>query len=213
MGWRQAGHPFASSGADGAAGQLWSLIFSDSLQGGSLAKFSQRFGAWTADVLGFHVNNGAAESYLSLEGPLLIGAVPFDEFSGWAMQCDIGYPAAGAATDDVGFVFAGYASGVGAGAVRTFLRRNGLSIGWDVFGSGGFQRTDGAPGATPVGNFRTFKVVCLAGRTSFYVDNVLYFQGQPNYPATVPSRVGLWSNTGHADFRNLKVWRVLEPTA
>ena len=199
--------------SSGTTGQLWSLTYSNPLASSTLSNWNQRTGVWSADTtVGYMTNGGTPESYLSLESGLLNGdLVPFDMNTGYVIEADISWTVASSPADDVGFVLYGQPFGVGAGDVRVFLRRDGSKLGWDVFGSGGSQRTDGAPGATTPGIYRRLRVQMLAGRVTFFVDGTLYFAGVPTFPATQPTRLGLWSNNGHAMFKNVKVWRILSP--
>lgn len=193
----------------GSQGQgAWSNILNDPLTGGSLTGWTQRTGTWTADGTGFHVDNGVAESYLSWEN------FPIDFFAGdWAMEADISWTAAGQAVScDSGFVIDGGPSVVSSGFKRIFMHNSGVSgtlVGWDTFGSGGSSF------ATSFANNIThrFRVVAMAarGKILIYLDNTLLTQ-VALVPTAIATRVGIWSNPGHANFSNCRIWQTAMPS-
>ena len=185
----------------------WATVLNDTLKGGTITSaWNSRTpsATWTADGTGYHIDNGIAESFLSWEN------APLNFFdANWAIEADISFTATalGGVSTDAGFVVDGGAGAVGSGYIRVFMHSTLALVGWDKFGSGGSSAATSFSSAA-----HKFRCVVNAarGRMSLWIDGVCV----ASFAQTVgtPTRVGIWSNPGHANFANVKIFKTADPT-
>lgn len=197
----------------------WALVDSDTLQLGSLTGYTQQHGVWTAPFgVGFQSDDGGAENYLSIDNGAPIPSACASGVScgviQYAMQVDVNFTAASTGTTACGVVLRGSNGAVSGGVIRALIQKDGTFNGLNVFSGGSFDTTSAAYTAG-VWHTLQFTVYSLHADTTGYqgfvqmaVDGIVNGQFQPTgYGAITFTRVGLWANPAHCQFRNLKVWR------
>lgn len=194
----------------------WATMLSDPLTGGALTGYTARACTWTATVNGFQVDDGGTECYLSIDSgsPFPYATATNYVARSWAIKVEFQYTASAGTTNDTGFVLSGSCGGaVAGGFVRAFARKDGSRVGFDIFGAGTFGWATAA--SPPSSGWHTLSAEYQENLSfTIALDGVPVFQAAPGGRAGLPNPLclGLWSNPGHAMFRNLKTYLPLPPS-